>query len=208
MKEIDINSWNRKEHFEFFSTFDEPFFGVVTEVDCTRAYEKSKENGCSFFAYYLYQSLKAVNQTEEFRCRILDGKPVLYNTIHASATIGREDGTFGFSFIIYNPDFEKFCENLNKEVRSTQNSKGLRLTDAAMRQDSIHYSSVPWFKITGLTHARHFKFADSVPKISFGKLFSQHEKKMMSVSINAHHGLMDGLHVGRYLDLFQQLLNE
>ena len=28
---IEINTWNRKEHFEFFSHFDEPFFGVVSE---------------------------------------------------------------------------------------------------------------------------------------------------------------------------------
>lgn len=208
MKEIDINSWNRREHFEFFSTFDEPFFGVVTEVDCTRAYKKSKENNWSFFAYYLYQSLKAINQIEEFRCRILDGKPVIYDSIHASPTIGREDGTFGFSFVEYSPDFEVFCENLNKEIKATQNSSGLRLTDDAMRQDSIHYSSVPWIKISGLTHARHFKFADSVPKISFGKMILQGGKRRMSVSVNVHHGLMDGLHVAEYLDLFQELLNE
>ena len=28
-KIIDIATWNRKEHFEHFSAFDDPFFGVT-----------------------------------------------------------------------------------------------------------------------------------------------------------------------------------
>ena len=41
--EIDISNWNRKEHFEFFSAFDEPFFGITTPIDCTIAMKKAKE---------------------------------------------------------------------------------------------------------------------------------------------------------------------
>ena len=29
-KIIDIATWNRKEHFEHFSAFDDPFFGVTS----------------------------------------------------------------------------------------------------------------------------------------------------------------------------------
>ena len=35
---IDITHWNRREHFEFFSQFDEPFFGITTLEDFTTAY--------------------------------------------------------------------------------------------------------------------------------------------------------------------------
>ena len=31
-KIIDIATWNRKEHFEHFSAFDDPFFGVTVDV--------------------------------------------------------------------------------------------------------------------------------------------------------------------------------
>ena len=41
-KIIDIATWNRKEHFEHFSAFDDPFFGVTVNVDCTRAYREAK----------------------------------------------------------------------------------------------------------------------------------------------------------------------
>ena len=40
---IDINSWNRKEHFYFFSKLDDPFWGITTTVDFTKIYLLSKE---------------------------------------------------------------------------------------------------------------------------------------------------------------------
>lgn len=74
-------------------------------------------------------------------------------------------------------------------------------------QNVIHYSSVPWIKFTSVSHARSFKFKDSCPKISFGKIFDENERKMMPVSIHVHHALADGYHIGLFIDKFQELLN-
>lgn len=208
MKTLDINNWKRKEHFNFFSRFDEPFFGIVSEIDCTIAYKVAKEKAHSFFAYYLHKSLAAANEIEEFRYRVEGDKVIVYDEIHASPTIGRDDGTFAFSFIEFNHDFLTFENLLKREIEDVQNSVGLRLDENSSRKDVIHYSSIPWNSFTGLTHARNFKFADSTPKITFGKMFYREEKKIMPVSINVHHGLVDGLHVGNYLSLFQKLMNE
>lgn len=53
-KIIDIATWNRKEHFEHFSAFDDPFFGVTVHVDCTRSYQEAKDKGASPFLFYYY----------------------------------------------------------------------------------------------------------------------------------------------------------
>lgn len=204
---IDVTTWNRKEHFEFFRNFEEPFFGIVAEVDCTAAYKKSKEICESFFLYYLHKSISAANQIEEFRYRLEGDVLVCYDTINPSSTIGRPDGTFGYSFIEFRRDFKDFVEIAEIEIKAVQNSKGLRLNYNGMRTDVIHYSSIPWIKFTGLTHARSFRMNDSVPKISFGKLYEVDNKKMMPIAVNVHHGLADGLHVGKYFELFQELLN-
>ncbi|GJM63964.1 chloramphenicol acetyltransferase [Persicobacter diffluens] len=207
MKKLDLKTWKRKEHFEFFSNFDEPFFGIVTEIEVTNAYHYCKNNEISFFAYYLYQSLKAANQLEAFRYRIIEGEVIIFDEIHASATIGRKDDTFAFSFSQYQPNFELFSKNLSLEIAELQKTSGLNLSDETARQDVIHYSSIPWTKFTGLTHARSFQHTDSAPKISFGKMYEENEKKWMSVAINVHHGLMDGIEIGRYLSIFQSLMN-
>jgi len=208
MKELNINTWNRKEHFEFFSQFDEPFFGIVTEVDCTQAYHTAKKEGISFFASYLHKSLIAANRVKEFRYRIQGEKIIVYEEVHASTTILRSDDTFGFTFVPFNANFDEFNKNLRSEIMAVQNSTGLRFIECSKDINQIHYSSFPWSKITGLTHARNFKFVDSCPKITFGKIVEQNKKKMISVSVNAHHGLVDGYHVSQFLKYFQELLHE
>ena len=58
---IDLETWPRREHFVFFSAFEEPFFGLTAHVDCTAAQGAAKRLGVSFFLYYLYQALEAAN---------------------------------------------------------------------------------------------------------------------------------------------------
>lgn len=207
MKILDQSTWNRKEHFDFFSSCDEPYFGLVTEINCTKAYRYAKENNLSFFAYYLHNSLRAVNQVEELRYRIVDDEVLVYKEIHASPTLGREDHTFGFSFVPFHNEFETFQASLKKEIAAVQNSIGLRLTDDANKKNVVHYSSIPWNTFSGLSHARNFKIKDSAPKISFGRLFQRGKDYIMNVSIHVHHGLADGYHVGKHLEYFQQFMD-
>ena len=69
-RKLNIDTWNRKEHFNHFCQMEEPFFGVTISIDCTNAYLKSKELGISFFTYYLHKTLTAINAIESFRYRI------------------------------------------------------------------------------------------------------------------------------------------
>ena len=48
-KQLDKNNWSRREHFDFFNQFDEPFFGIVAELDCTNAYKICNDNSLPFF---------------------------------------------------------------------------------------------------------------------------------------------------------------
>jgi chloramphenicol O-acetyltransferase type A len=202
---LDIESWPRKEHFDFFRAFEEPFFGITVPVDCQLAYRNAQDYGVSFFAYYLHCSLKAINAIECFRYRIEGDQVVVYDTIHASATIGRADGTFGFSFIPYTNDMLAFCEALQAESERIRKGSGLEVGIAG--DDVVHYSSVPWLSFTSLSHARQFKRPDSVPKITFGKVHEEQGKRTMPVSLHAHHALLDGIHAGEHFALFQLLLN-
>lgn len=39
---INLDNWNRKEHFKFFSALDDPFWGITMTVDFTSIYQQSK----------------------------------------------------------------------------------------------------------------------------------------------------------------------
>ena len=203
---IDLATWNRREHFTFFSAFEEPFFGLVATVDCTRALAEAKRLGVPFFLYYLHAALQAVNQVEALRYRIEDGQVYCYDRIHASATIGRPDHTFGFSFIEQHGELAAFVPGATAEIAAVQASEGLRLNETTGRPDVIHFSALPWVRFTGLSHARSFTHPDSCPKISVGQTYVEGAATLMPVSVNVHHGLADGYHVGLFLAAFQELL--
>ena len=207
MKEkINLEAWNRKEHFLFFKQMEEPFFGVTITVDCTKAYDKAKELGVSFFTYYLFKTLTAVNQCEPFRYRIIDNEVYIFDRIDVSSTILREDKTFGFSQIEYSKDLNEFAENTKKEIARIQTTTGLFTREYS--ENLIHFSALPWINFTSFSHARSFTWPDSCPKISFGKMMEENGKKTMSMSIHVHHGLMDGYHVGLFVNTFQDLMNQ
>lgn len=205
-KKLNLNTWPRKEHYEFFKQFEEPFFGICVTIDCTKAYRTSKESDYSFFLYYLHKSLLAANSIESFRYRINDDEVYVYDTVHASPTINRPNGTFGFSYMDFYRDFQTFSAEAKKEIDRVRNTT--KITPEVSGGNVIHYSSLPWIDFTSISHARKFSFGDSCPKIVFGKMTESNGKKTMPVSVHAHHALMDGYHVAQFIEEFQNRMNE
>ena len=205
MTQLDLTSWPRRQHFDFFRKFDEPYFGLCVRVDCTEALEHCRVSGHSFFLYYLHACLRAVNETEVFRYRIDGDGVMVHDRIHASATIGRDDGSFDFSYIPYADDFGVFVKGARAEIARIRSTSGLNVGVAGA--DVIHFSAVPWLDFTQISHARGFGTGDSCPKISVGKVTERDGRPGMPVSIHAHHALMDGRHVGDFVEAFQRALD-
>ncbi len=202
---LDQTDWNRKDHFNFFKNFDEPFYHLNMSVECTTGLNKAKANRNSIFAWYLFNAMKASNEVKEFRYRIEGEEIFEYDVIHASPTIGRDDGTFGFGQLNFNEDFSEFQLQLKKEIDRVKALSGLFTADE--RSDVIHYTALPWFSFTGLSHPRNFGDGDSIPKISFGKIFKLENKLYLPLSVQVHHGLVDGFHVARFVEAFSNHLN-
>ena len=205
-QKLDLNTWNRKEHFLFFKQMDEPFYGITTTIDCTKAYAKAKSLGVSFFTYYLHKTLSAVNAVDNFRYRIIEGEVYVFDQIDASATVMREDKTFGFSYMNFTENINEFAQIVQTEIARIQTTTGVFTREYP--ENLIHFSALPWINFSSLSHARSFTWPDSCPKISFGKLIDENGNKSMPISVHVHHGLVDGYHVGLFLEQLQGLMNE
>lgn len=202
---INIEQWARREQYNFFKQYEEPFWGATVEIDCTAAYRLCKEKNYSFFFYYLHKTLLASNQVENFRYRLSGDEVFLFSENHVSATINRDDDTFGFSFIRFQENFEAFTEGAKMEVERVRNSA--KLFPPELLENVIHFSSLPWLHFTSLSHARSFKVADSCPKISVGKMKMENNCCKMPISVHLHHALADGLHLGRFVEIFEDMMN-
>lgn len=195
MRYLDLENWNRKEHFEHFSKLKDPYFAVVVDVDVTKAYQYSKEQNISFFSLYLHACMKAINAVENLRYRLEGDRVVVHEVIHASATIPRPDTTFGFSFIHYSEDFAVFHQNLESEKQRILQSTDL--FPPINSEDCIYCSALPWVHFSSHKEPVSGR-KESVPKLAFGKFLEKDGKLMMPVSIAVNHALADGYHVGEF----------
>ena len=203
-QKVDLEQWARKPHFEFYSKFDEPYYGVCVRVDCAVAYAKAKREGYSFFLYYLYQSIAAANTVKAFRLRIEGEDVVLYDKINAGSTAPRDNGTFGFAYYTYTDDIQAFMAESSRELQRVRETTGLERRKVT---DLIRNSALPWIDFTSLSHPRWFKAGDSCPWISFGKMTETDGRRSMPMSVHVHHALVDGVDIGAYIDAFQLLMN-
>lgn len=207
-KTLDLTQWNRREHFEFFRRYDEPYHGVMVHLDCSASYHHCRHAGNSFFLTYLHNILRAVNQTAAMRYRIEGDSVVDFSTIHSGPTIARADHTFGFCLIEYAPDFPAYAKRATQAMERVRAASGLCLHETSGRNDLIYFSTLPGIAFTGLTNARRYGDSAGVPLITVGKCFSQDGRTMMPLAVYVHHALVDGYDVQRFLERLQQFLAE
>ena len=106
----------------------------------------------------------------------------------------------------YFSDFKRFYQNAQKQNELGRTGK-LPFDGRNNDLNIIHYSVIPWIEFSSFSHPRNFKNNDSIPKIVFGKYYEDNGSFYLPISIEVHHALMDGYHLGEYLQKLQKQLN-
>lgn len=205
---VDLESWSRRAHYELFRSYDNPWFNLCADVDVTALYAWSRsEGGPSFFAASLWLSLAAANEIEEFRYRIQGEGVIVHPVIHGGSTVLLPDGTFRFAYYDFDEDLDRFIGHVSRVLERAKIESG-PLDPQDDRDDLIHYSVIPWVSFTSFSHARRWGTDDAIPKIVFGKHREAGGRRLMPASVEVHHALVDGLHVGKFYEAFQQRLDD
>ncbi|KZN65499.1 hypothetical protein N473_12365 [Pseudoalteromonas luteoviolacea CPMOR-1] len=202
MKEINLSTWERAEHFKFYQHFEDPNFNVVTSIDTHSLYTDSTAVGLPFSDCYLYCLSRALQVCDFMRYRIVEGKPVELNEVAISSTFLASDKTFRFILLDNAESIDEFVtkNNTKKQKGLTQSLLNEDFLSQSGAVDQVYVSILPWFEVYGFKHARHSGDNLGIPKVVFGK-FNKEENRL-SVSIEVHHGLLDGYHLSLFLNEF------
>ena len=73
-KKIDINAWDRKEHFEFYSKIATPHYCVAFNIDITNLLAFTRKNKLSFYYSLIYLCTQSINEIDEFLLETEDNK--------------------------------------------------------------------------------------------------------------------------------------
>jgi len=206
MIKFNLNSWKRKDQYDFFIKYDDPFFNMTSHVDVTNLYRFCKDNNYSFFLSCLHNAIEAANEILEFRLRIIDHKVYEFESIDIGSTVINEDNSFSFCFFERRNSIKEFNEKGKTALEI--HKKSLIFDSNNNNHDLIHCSFIPWISFTSFKHARSAELDNiGIPKFVFGKYLEENNFKKMPISIEVHHALMDGFHVAKFLEIFQSKIN-
>jgi chloramphenicol O-acetyltransferase type A len=205
---LDLAAWPRRATFEYFRHFDKPYFSICTRLDVARLQDRLRSGrgeGINLAVHHV--ALRLANEQAPFRYRI-DGDGVrVLPVVHGSLPVLRDDESLAFAHIEYQAGFAAFAQAARAAI------DGARQPDRVLgplddERDLMHFTTLPWINFTSFEHARNWGRDDSVPKVAFGRITPDGPHRWLPMALEVHHGLMDGLHVGRYVQGFEAALAE
>lgn len=203
---LDINTYKRRKHFEYFSHMAYPYVSVTVNIDITEFLSVIQERKLPFFLSFCYCIAKAANGVPEFRQRILENQIIEYTKCRTSHTVSLEDGTYCYCTL----DCDKpFREYLIYAAQEQENSKQERSVEDKQEDlnELIFISTLPWFSYTALSNPVPIP-ADSNPRITWGKYSKEEFKTVIPVTVQCNHALVDGLHISEFLDALEKELDK
>ena len=213
-KKIDLEHWPRREHFQGFIQMAAPCYGMNVRMDVTELVNLCKKEKESFFVNMLYLCLREMNQVEEFRMRVIDREPWIYDTIHCSFTVLNHLGCFvnrRADFCEYPSFYQNVCHIVSKAKGEANMESG----DAdCARMDLFYFSCIPWIDFQSITQPLITQPAtfpdpagDSVPRVSWGKYVEEDGRYRMTMHMTVNHALIDGRPLAEAFNRIQSALN-
>lgn len=193
-KVIDLKTYKRIDHFNYFRTMANQSMGVTVEVDVTALLEYCKKNNCSFYLMFMHCAALAGDEIPEFRQRVVNDQIVEYDECPTSHTELLEDGTYCYCTIHHHMPIDEYLKNANNARRAALENPNIEEDDDV---DSMYFvTCLPWLKYSQLIQPTN---NESNPRISWGKYeLNEKNRLMMPVTVLVNHALVDGLQVSQF----------
>ena len=193
---IDMATYPRRAHFDYFRSLPYPYVGVTQAVDVTALVSFCREKGVSFFLTMLHAAALAADGVPEFRRRIREGGIVEYDTCPTSHTEPLPDGTYCYCTVRHDLPFGEYIAQAEEAQRRSRSEASIEEDEDV--EGMYFVTCLPWLHYTALIQPVAGG-DESNPRISWGKYEADTQGRwMLPVTVLAHHALVDGLHLGQF----------
>jgi chloramphenicol O-acetyltransferase type A len=203
---LDLDTWPRRQLFAAYHGTDFPYIFLTADVDVTRLRRYTRAAGLSFNLALVFAANTIANRIENFRYRFTAGRPFRLDSIRAVFT-HLPPGSDLFVLVACDSaaTLADFCRRNRAKARQPVADHGFASVRGHL--DLIVYSALPWVRYTQFIRPVTHNGEDCNPKISWGKIEERGERLLLPFSLQVHHGLMDGYHLGLYLQQLQHYLD-
>lgn len=215
---LDLETYPRRAHLEYFMSMEHPQVNVTSEVDVTDLKDFCKRENCSFFLSFLHIAALSADAVPQFRQRLHRLTPEeLLLPEHAS--VPRDGFLAGVEIREYAQSPTSHTEPTHDEMYcyctlshhmpwneyialAAERQKQAREAGSLEEDDEIEGfyfpTCLPWFHYSDIVHPMTDRY-DSNPRFSWGKFEENFRGRlMMPLTVAVHHGLVDGLHIGKF----------
>lgn len=206
MTEINLETWDRAHLFRQYQGADLPYIIISARVDVTRLLEWSREKGVSFYFALVHMAAQAADRIENFHYRFDGGRVFrIDHNVPLLTHMRKGEDLFIMLEGLVTDDILEFCSDLRAKADDRDYN---RHETVFSRHDMISFSCMPWIDYTQFVRTIVRDGEDNNPKLSWGKYVTdQWGRTTLNFSVQVHHGLMDGYHVGMYYETLQNSLN-
>ena len=201
---IDLTLYPRAALLNAFRDREMPCFSVTSEVDVTTLVRYARTKNLKFFITMSYALSRTVNQIPELRQRLIGGELYEFERVDPGYTVLLENNTFSFCDSLHIESFAEYYDHASRAIEAVK-----RVPDLAMEEkDHMFFiTAIPWFSFTSFTHPYFAQYA-SIPLLTMGKYFHRSRKILMPLAIQVHHAIVDGIHIGMFLDRLGETIND
>lgn len=214
-EKIDIGSWNRAELFHEFINMRTSIYDMTVRMDVTSLVNYCKSSGQSFFINYLYIALRELNAVPEFRMRIHNGEPYIYDKVDCSFTVANNYGYFVNRSTEF-CEYEAFYRNVEAIIAKAKNEKNTHPENSDLnRTDILYFSCIPWVDYQSMTlpvittpYGVNDQTGNIVPCIGWGKYVEENGRYKMSMHMKISHAFVDGKPLADAFNNIQKAVDE
>lgn len=209
---IDPRQSPRADAYAFYRQAERPRWGLTFSVDLGPLLSRlpawrADMPGLTPFVAYHHALLRAANAVPALRQRLTPDGAVQWRSVDATPTVLRDDESFAVARLVYAERLDDFVSPALAAValaRQPDAPWGVRVEQSG----ELHMTTLPGVAFTHFTHARRGGFDDATPSVALGRYQRDGAHAWMPVNLEAHHALVDGVHVGRFVETLQSLLAE
>lgn len=203
---IVVKNWKRKETFEFFSSFDDPYMGIGIPVDITSIINYIEGKDISITEMLSYLVLKSINEVDDFKYCLENGEVYKYDKINLSFTVLNSEKMIQFTNIIeYDKQIQNFLGQFRKEKKDAELGRKCK---GKITVNNIYISCMPWCRVNFIKHPCLFNEVDSVPRILWGQIYDKGDRKYIDLAIQVNHAFQDGYQIGLLINKINDNISE
>lgn len=200
---VDLNTWDRKEHFEFYRHRVRCGFSLTKKLDITALRASLTETAYQFYPVMIYLITWVVNQLPAFRLAIKENDLICWESVDPVFTVfHKKTETFSTLWSRYSADIDCFMSDYTAMMAEYQDNTRM-FPQGNLPENHLNISSLPWVEFDGF-NLNIADFTDYFsPIFTMAKFYQEGDRILLPLSVQVHHAACDGFHVAKFINKLQ-----